>query len=104
VLHWLQAAFDTYLLHPLHANGYQWWSGAGSDLSELAMVGAAFGAWRHVNCAAPWCLRLGKHRTADGQHRLCRKHHPDLPDGRMSLEQIHARHAVAKLRQRGRAR
>lgn len=96
MLHWLVQAFSTYILHPLHNNGYQLWSGSGSDLGEITLFGLFVGAWRHVNCHAPWCLRLGKHPTSDGHFKLCRKHHPDLPEKRLSLADIHARHCAAK--------
>lgn len=96
MIHWLLTAFRTYVLHPEHGNGYQLWSGAGSDLGEITMIGLAVAAFKHWNCEAPRCLRHGKHPTADGQHHLCRKHHPDLPNRRLSLAEIHLRHARAK--------
>ena len=96
MIHWLSQAISTYLLHPLHSNGYQLWSGSGSDLGELTLIGLFIGAWRHVNCHAPWCLRLGKHPTSDGHFKLCRKHHPDLPDKKPSLAEIQQRHRLAK--------
>lgn len=89
-----------WLWHPLSGPGYQFWSGLGSDLSEITLLGLALGAWRHVNCHAPWCFRLGKHPTADGQHKLCRRHHPDLPDRAPSLATIQARHRAAKPKRR----
>ena len=94
--HWLSNAISVYLLHPLTGNGYAWWSGAGSDLGEITLVGLALGWWRHVNCAAPRCPRRGRHPTADGLHRLCRRHHPDLPNRPLTLDEIHERHAAAQ--------
>jgi hypothetical protein len=95
------ASFWTHdIFHPLSGPGYQFWSGAGSDLSELTLLGLLIGGWRAVNCHVPHCLRLGRHPTADGHYKLCRKHHPDLPDSRPSLEQIHAAHSNAKARNR----
>lgn len=76
-------------LDPLHGAGYQWWSGIGSG-SPIFVGLIAW--WRHHNCMTPRCLRLGRHPTADGVHRLCRRHHPDIPDRGMSLEEIHERH------------
>jgi hypothetical protein len=69
------------LLHVLGTDNlsgpeYGWWSGAGSDLSELAIVGALVGLLRHRNCEVRRCWRLGRHQTAAGRH-VCRKHHPD---------------------------
>jgi len=80
--------------------GYNAWSGILSDLSEItlliAVVSLFVGFYRHTNCNAPRCLRIGRHQTADGLHHLCRKHHPDLPDRRPSLAEIHRHHQAAK--------
>lgn len=70
MIHWVSVAFSTYILHPLTGNGYQWWSGAGSD---LAYVGVFLGAWRHLNCEQPGCWRPG-HRHPDHGRPVCRKH------------------------------
>jgi hypothetical protein len=82
--------------HPLENAGYQFWSGLGSDLGYIAGLIAL---WRHLNCGAPRCLRIGRHPTADGQHHLCRKHHPDLANHKPSLAEIRDRHQQAKDRQ-----
>lgn len=71
MMHWILTAINTYLAHPLHNNGYQWWSGAGSD---LAYIGAALALWRHVNCEHPWCLFPG-HRHPDHGRPVCRRHY-----------------------------
>ena len=70
MIHWLSQAFSTYLLHPLHNNGYQWWSGAGSDLAYVTFLVAA---WRHVNCEHPWCPLPG-HRHPGHGRPVCRRH------------------------------
>lgn len=77
--------------------GYQLWSGiAGSCATSSGIwTGACLLYYRH-QCHAPGCLRIGKHATADGAHQLCPKHHPDLPDRRPTLDEIHARHHAAK--------
>ena len=80
-------------LDPLHGDGYQWWSGLGSGSAWIAAVAVG---WRHLNCQTPRCLRLGRHPTADGLHKLCRKHHPDLPNRSLKLEEIHRMHHAAK--------
>lgn len=96
MIHWLQTAFSTYVLHVEHGNGYQFWSGMGANFGEVTVIGAAVALVRHWNCDAPWCPWRGKHPTADGLHHLCRKHHPDLPNRRLSLAEIHHRHVRAK--------
>jgi hypothetical protein len=52
---------------------YLWWSGVAGNLS---LIGAPYILWRHHNCEAHRCPRIGRHRTAAG-HRVCRKHHPE---------------------------
>jgi hypothetical protein len=84
------------LWHPLlNGPGYNFWSGVASDAGELTLIGGALALAKHANCDAPRCLRYGPHRTADGQHKLCRHHHPDLPSRKLSLHEIHARHRAA---------
>lgn len=85
-----------WLWHPLIGPGYQFWSGIGSDIGQITLVGGLIAMYRKHNCGAPRCLRIGKHPTADGLHHLCRRHHPDLPDHRLSLAEIHQRHHAAK--------
>lgn len=75
MIHWLQTAFSTYVLHPLRGSGYQFWSGSGSD---LAYAGAILAAWRHVNCEKKRCWRAG-HRHPEHGRPVCRKHfHHDI--------------------------
>lgn len=67
MIHWLETALRTYVLHPLHANGYQWWSGLGSGsawLGGLAMV------WHRHNCHQKGCWRIVRHgRTHCPRHQ-----------------------------------
>lgn len=54
---------------------YLFWSGIGSDLTYLAVVGVA---WRHLNCNAKGCWRFGVHAVEGTGHKVCRTHHPVL--------------------------
>lgn len=69
-----------YFWHPYSGNGYQFWSGIGSDIGEVAIVGGLvtllLAFWRHFNCHADRCWRLSWHTHADHGHPLCRVHHP----------------------------
>jgi hypothetical protein len=94
---WTGDAFSTYVLHTQKGNGYMWWSGPGANFGELTIFGSVVAIWRHINCESPGCLRRGHYPTADKLHHLCRKHHPDLPNHRLSLEEIHERHHKAKV-------
>lgn len=73
MLHWLQTAFSTYVLHPEHGNGYQWHSGIGSDLGELTLVAALLATAKHHNCEHPRCPRLGHPHPGHGRP-VCRRH------------------------------
>ena len=56
---------------------YNFWSGIGSDIGEVALLGAVVGLWRHHNCHVAGCWRIS-HRQVEGTpHVVCRKHHPD---------------------------
>jgi hypothetical protein len=62
--------------HPLNGNGYQFWSGIGSDLSEIVLIGALVAWWRRHNCARHGCWRLSFHPHPEHDVPVCRKHHP----------------------------
>ena len=50
MLHWLETAVSVYLLHPLHGNGYQFWSGIGGRTFGTATLIGFFAAhlhWHH---------------------------------------------------------
>lgn len=59
---------------------YGFWSGAGSDITELGILGAAYHAF---NCHENGCWRVG-HRISieDGAHvRRCKRHHREASRG-----------------------
>lgn len=91
----------SYLLHPLgycvgsHAQvrdclGYNFWSGIGSDVGELAIVGGlltiVLGFWHHHNCHVKGCYRLHWHPDPVTGHPVCKKHHPD-PHGYLDTKE-----------------
>ena len=88
------------LLHPLTGNGYQWYSGIGSDFGELTLItGLVFGAWRfkkqhecHVE-APENCRRFGRPVPGTG-HVACRKHHPHAQEkgSGITVEDIQRHH------------
>src|SRR5690242_15971518 len=61
---------------------YGFWSGFGSDLAEISVLGAiGTGVYQLVkkfNCHQPGCWRVGNHPAAGGQFMLCYRHHPDF--------------------------
>jgi len=52
---------------------YGFWSGAGSDISELAILGFVYGMVRKHNCHSRGCWRIGRH-LVDGTP-WCNRHH-----------------------------
>lgn len=69
------------IFEPLWGAGYQFWSGIGSDIGELAIItGVAAFCYRH-NCHIHRCWRLSWHPDPETGHPVCKKHHPDHPHG-----------------------
>ena len=56
-------------------NGYQFWSGIGSDMSEaFPLIAILGGMYHHHNCAADGCKRIGRfHHPEHGNH-VCKRH------------------------------
>lgn len=62
---------------------YLWWSGFCGD---LVFLGAFFGLFRHFNCHARRCPRLGLHEVPGTEYKTCRRHHPVLANRRPSVK------------------
>lgn len=65
---------------------YGFWSGFGSDMSEVIMFGWLYAFLRKHNCHVQGCWRIGRH-AVDG-YVVCARHHPkgaptaeDIPAG-----------------------
>jgi hypothetical protein len=97
----LHIASLSFLLHPIGlcagsahqqvlCNGYNFWSGIGSDIGEVAIIGGLITIVRHLNCHAKGCYRLGGHLVPGTPYKTCRKHHPYISTGRVSAEHIAA--------------
>lgn len=74
----------SWLLHVLGVDDmsgrwYGLWSGFGSDLGELAIIGGLISIVRHHNCHVHRCWRVGRHKVTGTPHVVCRRHHPDGP-------------------------
>jgi hypothetical protein len=77
---------------------YGFWSGFGSDLGEATLLAGLGAAYRHHNCHAERCFRLG--RAVDGTpYVACPKHHPDHhgTKRKVPLHVIHRAHANAQI-------
>jgi hypothetical protein len=80
---------------------YAFWSGFGSDIGEATLVATVLAATytgaRKVNCHTKGCWRIGGHQLEGTPYHLCSHHHPDVPIGGATQEQIleHHRRAMA---------
>jgi hypothetical protein len=61
------------------------WSGFGSCLTEFAIIGIVY---RKLNCHQDGCRRIGLHKVEGTPYIVCRRHHPAIPDGKVTAEQI----------------
>lgn len=78
---------------------YLFWSGFGSFLLSLSVLGGLIGVWRKHLCHQDRCWRFARHPIEiDGVgHALCRKHHPGT-GGRLTSERIVAAHRLNRVR------
>ena len=63
-------------LDDLSGPWYGFWSGFGSDVSELALLGALVGLLRKHNCHVKGCWRVGRHAVDGTAWVVCARHHP----------------------------
>lgn len=69
---------------------YGFFSGFGSDIGELALVGGLVTLVRSRNCNHKGCWRYGVHTTKNG-HKLC-KTHISMPNAELEVHPIHDDH------------
>lgn len=91
-LHWLAVHTGT-----VNETGpyYGFWSGFGSDLGEVALIGAVAGIYHKHNCHQKGCWRIAKFEVDGTPYKVCRKHHPTIPDKAVDGEIADA-HAIAQ--------
>jgi hypothetical protein len=82
---------------------YGFWSGFGSDIAELSILGATgtavYQLVKKFNCHSPGCWRVGNHPAAGGQFMLCYRHHPDYLGRRPTrelIDRLHHEHQVQR--------
>jgi hypothetical protein len=66
--------------HLIGADGNEWynfWSGMGADVGQVALFGAAIGLYRKHNCHVHRCWRIAKQQVEGTTWMVCHKHHPD---------------------------
>jgi hypothetical protein len=86
----MQSPFD-----PLHSDGYQFWSGIGSDLGEAGILLAILAWWKHHNCQIDRCWRVHLRTPTAGGHCVCKKHHPAHAGNHLTAEHVNAAHNAA---------
>ena len=88
---------------PLHADGYQFWSGIGADLGEVTILTAFAIWWKHHNCQVDGCWRIHLHQPTAGGHFVCKKHHPAHEGDHLTTDYVSAAHhsAVSAMRASG---
>jgi hypothetical protein len=66
--------------HLIGADGHEWynfWSGIGADVGQIALFGAAIGLYRKHNCHVHRCWRIAKQHVEGTSWMVCHRHHPD---------------------------
>lgn len=54
---------------------YGFWSGFGSDIGEVVLIGGLITIVRHHNCHVSGCWHLGRHQIAGGRYKVCTSCH-----------------------------
>jgi hypothetical protein len=95
-VNWLDALQHWLAVHTGTVNEpggyYGFFSGFGSDLGEIALIGALWAAWHRVNCHTKGCLRIGRQRVEGTTYVVCRKCHPDGKPTRAHILAAHRAH------------
>lgn len=79
-MHWLSHVLG---MDNLSGPFYGWWSGAGSDIGEVVLIGGFAHWYRSRTCHVDhpkFCWRPGAHPVDGTPYRVCKKHHPRVPD------------------------
>jgi len=53
---------------------YNFWSGFGSDLGEIAIIGSVLALFKQHNCTVKGCLRIAHHPVDGTSYKTCHKH------------------------------
>lgn len=92
--HWLAIKTGTCPVQGSCSTGagpwYGFFSGFGSDLGEIVLIGGVIGLWRRYTCHATWwCWRHPHHQVGDSPYYVCAHHHPlDVPTVKEAMQQV----------------
>lgn len=75
---------------------YNFWSGFGSDLGEVAIIGGVVAMYRKHNCHVTGCWRIARHPVEGTPYIVCRKHHPTVPKS-VSVHHIVSAHSAVNI-------
>jgi hypothetical protein len=67
---------------------YLFWSGIGSDLTELGLIGVLIGAYRKHNCHVRRCWRLARTPVTGTPYVTCRRHNPLIPNAAPTMAEV----------------
>lgn len=79
MLHWILLVTGIHIPQGQYSSWYNFWSGLGSDISEFAILGGVFLAYKKINCHVEGCPKIGHFQVNKTPYKVCRKHHPDMP-------------------------
>lgn len=83
MIHLVASFWGHSVWHPLHGDGYQFWSGIGGMVLDFLakLIALLIILWRlskHFQCHEETCHLLGTHRVQGTPYRTCWQHHPVL--------------------------
>ena len=85
LLHWLAVQSGTYIPPGQYSDHYNFWSGAGSDIGEITIIGMIYAYYRQHKCETCW--RPSKHDVAGTHFKTCHKHF--TPEDHARLQALH---------------
>ena len=61
------------------SRAYNFWSGFGSDIGEVAIISSLYAIYRKHNCVVHHCFRICRYDVVGTPYQACKKHHPEVP-------------------------
>lgn len=92
---WLLHLLDEFGITNMNGRWYAFWSGFGSDVGELALLGTMVAFWRKHTChveSPRFCWRWGAHPVEGTPYKTCAKHHPEIR-AKITHDEIREAHA-----------
>jgi hypothetical protein len=85
IWHWILNVTGT-VIPMTGSKWYNFWSGFGSDLGEIAIIGSLIGLYKHHNCTVKGCPRIGHHPVDGTPYMTCHKHATTTVHSRLHKE------------------